>query len=229
MKNNLVILVTLFLCSAINAQISLGADFVSRYEWRGSQIGNGASLQPYLEYAIGDLTIGAWGAYSLTDDGSNEIDLYATYKVLDFFTVGLTDYYVPTEGSKLPNDNAFDYSRNDNRQHTLEASLSVDHIGSFPISFLYAINLDTDHDMYFELAYPLTVEDVELSFVLGAGLNDDESGFYLTGDQDFGIVRVGVTASKEIAITNNFSLPISVSYIVNPSINDAYLVFGISL
>jgi len=40
---------------------------------------------------------------------------------------------------------------------------------------------------------------------------------------------MGVTASKEIKITEKFGLPVPTSFILNPQAKAVHLVFGISL
>jgi hypothetical protein len=39
---------------------------------------------------------------------------------------------------------------------------------------------------------------------------------------------MGINASKEIRITEDFSLPVFCSYILNPQAEISYLIFGIS-
>jgi len=59
---------------------SVGGDLVSSYVWRGSKIGTGPNIQPYVEFTTGNLTIGSWGSFSLHEGGNvMEVDLYASY------------------------------------------------------------------------------------------------------------------------------------------------------
>ena len=74
-------------------------------------------------------------------------------------------------------------------------------------------------DMYFELGYSGAAADV----FLGAG-----DGWH-SGTGDFGIVNIGVTKSKEIKITDSFSLPIRGAVIFNPDSEQLYILSGISL
>ena len=74
-------------------------------------------------------------------------------------------------------------------------------------------------DMYFELGYSGSAADV----FLGAG-----DGWH-SGTGDFGIVNIGVTKSKEIKITDSFSLPIRGAVIFNPDSEQLYILSGISL
>ncbi len=45
------------------SKFSPGVDFYSSYIWRGSKQGTGPAVQPYLEFATGGLTLGAWGSF----------------------------------------------------------------------------------------------------------------------------------------------------------------------
>ena len=86
------------------------------------------------------------------------------------------------------------------------------------------IHNDPDNSLYLEASYPVTVEDVELGFTLGAVAG--ESGFY--GTDGFSLVNVGITASRTIPVTDRFELPVSVSYVLNPDTERTFLVFGVS-
>ena len=93
----MVLLITIFLSmTSLSAQLSIGADMVSRYVWRGTDFGNSASVQPALSFAHKGFEIGAWGSYAFTaaGAGANENDFYASYSTGPVsFTI--TDYYFP--------------------------------------------------------------------------------------------------------------------------------------
>jgi hypothetical protein len=216
--------------SAISAQeesdspISIGADLVSRYVWRGLDYGASPSIQPYVEAGFGGFTVGAWGAYTTSLSSANllgiqEMDLYATYTFADLITVGVTDYFFPQEIDY--NYNYFDYG-SDTTGHVFEGMVSFNGLEDLPLTFMIGYNFlnDSDNSIYMELGYSFSIFDV----FIGAG-----NGVYLTGDGSFSIVNLGLGASKEIKITDNFSLPVSASLITNPEAKQIHLVFGISL
>lgn len=188
-------------------EVSTGVDLVSTYVWRGVAY-SGPSWQPYLEAAAGNLTLGAWGSQGY--DGFQEMDLYASFSLGDL-SIGLTDYYYP--GS--------DYLDGDS--HAFEVNLGYS-LGSLSLGANYILNEaagagSAGGDMYFELGYSGSAADV----FLGAG-----DGWH-SGTGDFGIVNIGVTKSKEIKITDSFSLPISGAVIFNPDSEQLYILAGISL
>lgn len=250
---------TMMHAQEVNSKVNFnaGADFMSRYIWRGAQFGgNAPSVQPALTMSAGNLEIGAWGAFSTA--GANigqEVDLYISYTFnQEMFTATLSDYFFPAEGVDY---NYFEYG-NDSTGHIFEAALSFNGTDKLPLSLLLAVNFygadasrinDDPNDpefnkkdgiqysTYAELGYSTAVNDVNLDLFMGFNLiapkkadpntgYDGESGFY---GKNRGLVNLGVTASRELAITDKFSLPIQASLITNPMDKKIYFVFGFSL
>lgn len=222
-----VLIASAVLAGPVSAQsASIGADIVSRYVWRGLDFGESMSVQPGITLGLGGLEFGAWGSYSIAASGAgaNENDLWVTYTYEASsgasFSVGMTDYYFPG-----PRAAKF----RDAEAHTQEVSVSASGTESFPVSVLAGIMLDDQNPVYFEASVPFTVGDVEVG--LQAAAVSGESTFYQT--EGFALVNLGITASKELVISDSFAPPVSVSYLVNPSDsesgNRAFLVFALSL
>ena len=218
---------------AAGQSASIGADVVSRYVWRGLDFGESMSLQPALTVGMAGLEFGAWGSYSISAPGAgaNENDLWASF-THEFssgasVSVGMTDYYFPNLVADPEKRLVLGFLDAD--AHTQEVSVAVSGTESFPVSLYAGLLLDDDSPIYFEASVPFTAGDVELA--IHAGAVSGKSGFYLT--EEFALVNLGITASKELAITDSFAPPVSVSYIVNPSDDEAgdraYLVFALSL
>lgn len=193
-------------------EFSASADIVSSYVWRGVQYA-GVSVQPTLDFTTGGFSIGSWGCAGF--DGYMEMDLYATYAFNFGLSVGLTDYYYP--GSDY-----FDYSKATGA-HGYELNLGYS-ISNFSVSANYMLNEagsagTAGGDKYFELGYDFG------KFNIFAGAGD---GWH-TSDGNFGVVNVGIGTSKEIKITDSFSLPVTATAILNPTAKQYYLVAGISL
>ena len=70
--------------------------------------------------------------------------------------------------------------------------------------------------------------DVPVAVDVFAGASPGGTNMFY-GNDKFSFVNVGITASKEIKITDDFSLPIFASYIVSPNQDKAFFLFGISL
>lgn len=214
--------------SASGQSVSLGADVMSRYVWRGADFGESLSVQPALTFGFGGLEVGAWGSYSISASGAgaNENDIWASYTIEASngasFSFGFTDYYFPAP--EAPEEGGFSYSD----AHTLELSVSVTGPESFPVSIYGGMltSNDPDNSVYLEASLPVAAgDDVEVGLV--AGMVTGTSGFY--GTDGAAVVNLGISASKALEITDSFALPLSVSYILNPDQDRAYLVFGMSL
>ena len=189
----------LLILSMLNGEVTIGADVVSRYVWRGTDYGNAAAVQPSIETTIGPVALGAWGSWSISpgpaDASGNECDLYASTTV---GPVGLTltDYFFPAYAGT---DSLLNIDI-----HVFELCAGAD-VG--PVSLLAAANVsgDDDNSTYLELTYG--------AFSLGLG-----NGAYST-DGEFAPVSLGISASRD-----NFSA----SYIINPDQETSFLVFGVN-
>ena len=188
-----------------------GADLVSSYVWRGTQFGSGAHIQPYMELGSGNLTAGVWGSFPTSaKGGGNELDLYLGY---DFGPVALTvtNYTFPGEGGNYADGEGLfdgDYTE-------LAASTSI-----------MGVDLSAGYFTEVEALY------VELGFSTGAvdiaiGYGDDQGNAWYA-DGGSGIVNMSFSGSKDIQISENYSLPVFGSFILNPEAETAFLVFGIS-
>ncbi len=240
-----------------NCQLTVNSDFVSRYVWRGTAFSTAPSIQPCIEFSKGAFTIGTWGAYSFNGFDGAETDIYLSYSFLqDKISLTVTDYFFPDE--TLAQNNYFEYDK-DKTSHVFEASLSWNGTEKLPLSFLIATNfygadsrrINDDpnspnfnqeegimYSTYLELNYSFSLKD-ETSVDVFTGFTPTkirktnpsngyigESGFY--GDT-WGFVNIGITASKEIKITDDFSLAIFSSLITNPMAENIFLVFGLQL
>jgi uncharacterized protein (TIGR02001 family) len=210
-------------------EFSVGADFVSRYVWRGTDYGEAASIQPVLSFSTSGFEIGSWASYSLSPDaaGVNEHDLWLGYTVetagSGTVAVGVTDYYFPSpDGAGF-----FEFDGDGNGAHWIEPFASYTAPKPLPVTLMGAIfaHNDPDNSVYLEASAPIQVDGVMLG--LTAGMVAGKSDLY--GTDGPAIVNLGISASREIPITEQFSLPISVTYVLNPDAERSFLVFGITL
>ena len=214
------IIYSLLTFSTLFAEASIGADVVSRYVWRGTDYGNAAAVQPFIETNLGPITVGAWGSWSISpglyfngtqeengDDimvgeaSGNECDLYASTTV---GPVGLTltDYFFPAYGGT---DSLLNLDK-----HTIELSGAAD-LG--PVSILAAAYVSGDYDGDGNSRNSIYLELKHGTFSLGLG-----NGAYSI-DGEFAPVSLAVSAERD-----NFS----VSYIINPNKETSFLVFGVN-
>jgi hypothetical protein len=222
----------LAITTTASAQVHAGADFASRYVWRGFDFGESFSVQPSVSYSNSGFTVGSWASYSISADGSgaNEHDLYVSYS-RGPIEVGLTDYFFPAApGADGVPESArfFNFDDNGEGAHTLEPYLALSGPSGFPVE-LYAAILaynDPDKSVYLEASYPFTIED-QAEVNITAGFVPMESAFYLTENASF--VNLGLSVSKVLEVTETFSLPLYVGYTLNPDTERTFLVFGFSI
>jgi hypothetical protein len=210
LKFTLLTIVALFSTNISHSQ-DFGADLVSSYVWRGTQFGSGSHIQPYMDLESGNLSGGIWGSFPTSAmGGGNELDLWMSY---DFGPLALTitNYTFPGEGGV--------YSKGEglfNGDYTeLSASTSI---GGVDLSAGYFTEVEA---LYIELGTSIGAVDV----ALGYG-DDSADAFYADGES--GLINMSFSGSKDIQITDSYSLPVFGSFIINPEAETAFLVFGIS-
>lgn len=205
--------------TTVKAQ-DFGADVVSSYVWRGTQFGAGPAVQPWftLPTISESLELGVWGSFPLTE-GLNtaatgyptyELDLYASY---DFgpFALTVTNYTFNNPNGVYA-DSGYELFDGD-MEVTASASL-----GAIGLTVGYFTDLEA---LYVEAG--TTVAGMDLAIGYGS---DGDGAFYAGGDS--GLVNVSLGGSKDIKITDDYSLPLFGSFIYNPDAESAFLVFGMS-
>lgn len=212
------------------AEVSVGADLVSRYVWRGTDFGQAPSIQPALEFTAGGFSAGFWGAYQLGRDASSlpadELDLYLGYSIMLGSTsldLIVTDYFFPNAGGRFG-----DFDTDGKGSHIVEVGATLNGPESLPLYISAYVNVynETDNSSYFEIGYATDIQNVDLNIFAGVSPGGPNKYY---GNDKFAVVNFGITASKEIKITDDFSLPIFSSFILNPNQDKAHLLFGISI
>jgi hypothetical protein len=200
---------------------SAGVDLVSRYVWRGLDIGKAPSIQPGLSASWKGFTIGAWGAYKLNGPGDQETDLYLS-KTVGFVTVAIWDYWAFNDSNFR---DIFDY-REETTAHVLEAQLQLAGGEVLPFNFLasyFFYGADDSRSVYLELTWLPEIRSADLLVFAGY----QARGTYYAPGKSF--VNLGCTFKKPIPVTERFNLPMSLSLVVSPDAKSAYLIAGITL
>lgn len=232
--------------SLLQAQkVTFGTDLMNRYVWRGLDLGGRSpSIQPYASIKFGTdkhtLTLGAWSAFSTASTCNDEIDISLTYAYNDCLNLTLTDYFFPGLYTGMK-EKYFEWSA-DSTGHLLEGTFNFSGTEKVPFTFLVAMNFygndarkingDLFMSKYIEFGYKKSFEEFDFNPFIGAALDspDTEAGetaYYL--NKKAGIVNIGLKCSRNIAITDKFSLPVQCSLITNPDMQKIYFTFGISL
>ncbi len=223
---------SLFTATAVEAkteiETTLAADVVSQYIWRGLDSGH-TSLQPTLGIGYKGLSLTAWGSTGLTDSSdTREFDLTLGYTISGF-NVGITDYWF--SNGLDPLSRYFKYDAH-GTNHVFEANVGYD-FGWASIQWFtnFAGNdgrTQSDkraYSSYFEISAPFRLGG--MSWKATAGAVPYATSFYRT--EGFAVTNISLRATKDIRITDSFSIPIFGQITANPSSQDAYLVFGFTL
>lgn len=234
--------------------LCLGADFMSRFIWRGMDFGNSPAIQPNLSLSWKGLNIGLWGSYAVTghslqvnDSVLTELGPYTETDIIisytyRWFTLSLIDMFIPDGLRPNEGNNFFDY-RNSTTGHTLDASLTFDGTERFPLQLMVSTlvygddkNQDTtgvygsgeknNFSTYIELAYEFGIKKFDMTIRPFAGVAPFGSSWY---QPDGGIINAGFTARKDIPVTSGYCLPVQFSAIANPKAGNLFFVFGVSL
>ena len=194
------------------SKFNVSAGLYSSYVWRGSKLGQGPAFQPSIDFSDGGLTIGVWG--SVDAGGYAEADPYISYSFPFGLTLGITDYYLPD----LPLSETSIVSGS----HALELNCGFEQ-GGFSLGANYIVNEaggigSAGGDKYVQIGYNFG----DAGIFAGAG-----DGWHTAGG-GFRICNIGLEVSKEIEVTDRFSIPVTGQVGVNPDTEKLFVVVGIS-
>ena len=196
-------------------EASVGADLVSGYIWRGQNLG-GISVQPSLGISYKGLSLGAWGSVGVESKDAKEFDLTLGYSI-GGFSVSITDYW-------------FDKT---STAHVFEAQVGYD-FGPLAVNWYTNFagadgvkeNGKRAYSSYLALSAPFKLGG--LDWTVDLGMVPWETTFYNGYTSGFCVTDISLGASKEIKITDSFSVPTFAKVTVNPRTEGAYFAFGLS-
>ena len=90
----------------------------------------------------------------------------------------------------------------------------------------YKANGERAYASYFSIEAPFRLGGLDWSACMGA--TPWENDFYNGGKSGFAVSEVGVKATKELKITESWTLPLFAQVIWNPATEGAYFVAGLS-
>ena len=214
-----------------DSNFHLGLDLQTKYIWRGMEMiteDSAPVVFPQLNFQTGGLYAYAMGGYSINGKYS-EVDLGVSY-THKWLTVGINDYYYPT--TTTAEDQYFNL-KNDETGHWLEAAVTIapENIPAYLTvsNFFYGAdkNLEGDqaYSTYAELGghYDF-LNDHSLSLAVGAAFNKSCYNGYA---HNFGVCNIEMKYTYNVAM-KNLTLPLSVSYIINPVYEKSHVNFTAS-
>ena len=211
-------------------EATISGDIVSQYIWRGQDLGN-AAIQPTLGIAYKGLSLSAWGSYGIANsDDTKELDLTLTYTI-GGFNIGITDYWTNDGGD--PDARYLKYEAH-STNHVFEANVGYD-FGFASLQWYTNFAGDDGlnkngkraYSSYFEAIVPFKLATVD--WTATAGVVPYATDYYNEWTSGFSVTNVALKASKNIKITDTFSVPIFAELSANPRTQKAYLVLGLTL
>ena len=209
-------------------ETTVSGDVVSSYIWRGLDLGSTA-IQPTLGVGYKGLSLTAWGSYGIADPAdTKEFDLTLGYS-LGGFNIGVTDYWF--DAGLDPQGRYFKYDAN-GTNHVFEAFVGYDFgLASLQWYTNFAgndgVNKDGDraYSSYFEANVPFKLASVDWTATAGA-VPFATTSYGTTG---FAVTNLSLKATKDIKVTDSFSIPVFGQVVGNPCSQQAYLVLGFTL
>ena len=209
-------------------ETTVAADFVSSYIWRGQDLGS-AAVQPTLGVGYKGLSLTAWGSYGLVNTAdTKEFDLTLAYTT-GGFNIGITDYWF---NAGLDSEGRYFKYDAHGTNHVFEANIGYD-FGPLSLQWFtnFAGNDGANKDgkraysSYVEVAVPFKLATVDWTATAGAVPWATTS----YGTNGFSVTNLALKATKEIKVTDTFSIPVFGQVVGNPCSQNAYLVFGFTL
>ena len=193
---------------SLNTEVTIA----SRNVWRGVNYGNNLpTIQGTLGVIYKSIEVGAFGTVTVNGDRKgfgNWMELYSTYTLSNRWSVTLDDYYFFSYDSL---NDYFNWNPK-NTQHLIEARVKYNVDKKFWIlgSYNFYAGDGSQKAFYFEGEYFLTKE---LSLLLGALTGPSTLNFYAKG----GVTTVGLSATRQLKMTKNLSVPLKTRLIFNPN------------
>lgn len=208
-------------------EASVGADLVSGYIWRGQDLG-GVSIQPSLGISYKGLSLATWGSIGVESTDTKELDLTLGYSI-GSFSISVTDYWFAyaNEANKY-----FHYGTHFTA-HVFEGQIGYD-FGVLSINWYtnfagadgVRANGKRAYSSYLALSAPFKLGG--LDWAVDLGIVPWETDFYNGYTSGFCISDISLGASKDVKITDYFSIPAFAKIAMNPRTEGAYFLFGLS-
>lgn len=206
-------------------KVIAGADFVSKYVWRGVYQ-SGPAIQPTLGMEAAGFFIEAWGSTTFNDD-FKELDATIGYGA-GGFTVAVTDYWWDGEGRP--------FYKHYTDSHLFEGTLEYSFGDNFPLtlgwSTFFAGQQDKNsegkrkYSSYIEAGYDFGIGSFE--FTASAGFAPWQAPAWLDEKNGFRVSQIALEARREIHLSPSFSVGVFLKAIASPATDDAFLIAGVT-
>ena len=213
----------------ITSNFHLGIDLQTKYIWRGMEMMTEEAapvLFPQINFQNKGFYAYVMGGYAINGKYS-EVDLGVSY-TYKWLTVGLNDYYYPT--ITTPEDTYFNFKSRETG-HWFEGVITIapEQIPAYLTVSNFFAGADKKEDG--KQAYSTYAEigghydflhDHQLALTVGAAFNKSCYNGY---NHNFSICNIELKYTYSLAFKNNFTLPLSVMYIINPVYEKSHVNF----
>lgn len=207
-------------------RVEPGVEVVSRFIYRGVQLGEAPQVQPSLTLEAGRAAAGIWGSHPLTGDGGDgegpaykEAVAWASYTVSVPFgtlTPYVQSHYDVGAGGFL-----------DGASHRVQTQLSWVGPERVPLDLMvgWVVVNDPDHSVYLEGGWSGAIG--ELGLRLFAGGTPAASPF--NGTDRAAFTNVGLSASWLVSLDEDADLVLSIRFVTNPHTGEVYPVVRVGV
>ena len=209
-------------------ETTISGDIVSSYICRGLKMGN-VSIQPTLGVSYKGLSLIAWGSVGFNSDDMKELDLSLGYTI-GKLNIGITDYWFSKMDGGDPDGRDFRYNAH-STNHVFEANIGYNFGFTSLQWFTYFTGNDYKADgkraysSYMEITVPFKLS--KMKWTATGGIVPFTSGLYATNG--FAVTNLSLRATKDIKVTDSFSIPIFGQVVANPCSQKAYFILGFTL
>ncbi len=212
-----------------NSFFSASTKITNTHMWRGFKSGNAPCVEPTITYKNNGFSFSAWAAYAF-DNSYKEVDIYVTYDY-KYFQVGLYDYYCPSAG--VTTNEFTDFVTADTK-HIYEVQLNFMGHKYFPVNVITSCFVGGDdkdgnnqqlYSSYIEVNYDFNFKKNNLKFEVGMTPFNKKSMYASKAS----VFNYGITLSRDIQVTNKWSIPSSYKVIYNKETKDVYFSVGFTL
>ena len=209
----------------------LGVDLQTKYIWRGMEMMTNEAapvLFPNINYSNKGFYAYVMGGYAINGKYA-EVDMGVSY-TYKWFTIGVNDYYYPT--TNVPQDQYFNF-KNAQTGHWLEVAITITP-EKIPVyltvsNFFYGADKNLEgkqaYSTYAEVGTHYDFLNYHrLALAVGAALNKSCYNGY---EHNFSVCNIELKYTYNLAI-KDFTLPLSVAYIINPVYKKSFVNFTAS-
>ena len=208
--------------------ITVGADLVNRYLWRGIENGLGfdgshsAQIQPSVVGTYKNFEVGYWGSYGLSN-GYSEYDVWAKFTIRQF-SISVYDYNQQFEDKDGGRHGSFYNIPFHDAGSFAELTFAYEGGDKFPLYASYNRFIYNDDATYIEAGYLFNTHKLfPMDFTVGMTPAPNSYGNHA------GIINLALKVSYDLKFSEKFKIPLFASLVDNPQAEKTFFVFGVSL